>query len=174
MDVFMGDWDRHAAQWHWLRFDEGGRRDWRAVPVDRDQAFARFDGVFPSIAEYYLKQFASFGDEYPAIDKLTFAARHTDRRFLVGLEEADWRDVTSNVVARLTDDAIAGAVRQLPPELYARDHARLERALRARRDAPPPRAPSTGCSPRTWTRTGRTRPTWPRSADLATAGSTCR
>jgi hypothetical protein len=137
VDVFVGDWDRHAAQWRWLRFEEGGRRVWRPVPLDRDQAFARFDGAFPAIAEYYLKQFASFGDEYPAIDKLTFSARYTDRRFLAALEEADWRDVTSDVVARLTDDVIAGAVRQLPPEIYARDRERLERALRARRDALP-------------------------------------
>ncbi|GEJ56580.1 hypothetical protein AMYX_13210 [Anaeromyxobacter diazotrophicus] len=137
MDVFIGDWDRHASQWRWLRFEEGGRRVWRPVPLDRDQAFARFGGAFPSIAEYYIKQFASFGDEYPAIDKLTFSGRYTDRRFLVPLEEADWRDVTSDVVARLTDEAISGAVRHLPPELYARDGATLERALRARREALP-------------------------------------
>lgn len=137
MDVFIGDWDRHADQWRWLRFEEGGRRVWRPVPLDRDQAFARFSGILPTMAEYYLKQFASFGEEYPAIDKLTFAARYIDRRFLVGLQEADWRDVTSDLVARLTDDVIAGAVRQLPPEIYERNRDRLERALRARRDALP-------------------------------------
>jgi hypothetical protein len=137
MDVFVGDWDRHAAQWRWLRFEEGGRRAWRPVPLDRDQAFARFDGAFPALAEYYIKQFASFGGEYPAIDKLTFSGRYTDRRFLAALDEADWRDVTSDVVARLTDDAIAGAVHRLPPELYARDGAMLEQALRARRDSLP-------------------------------------
>jgi hypothetical protein len=137
MDLLVGDWDRHVAQWRWLRFDEGGRRVWRPLPRDRDQAFARFDGVFPSIGAYYIKQFASFGDDYPAIDKLTFSARYIDRRFLVALDEVDWRDVASDVVARLPDETIAAAVRQLPPEIYARDGARLERALRARRDGLP-------------------------------------
>jgi hypothetical protein len=137
VDVLVGDWDRHADQWRWLRFAEGGERVWRPVPLDRDQAFARFSGVLPSVAEYYLKQFASFHDDYPAIDKLTFSARYIDRRFLAALEERDWREVTADVVARLTDDVVAGAVRQLPPELYARDRETLERALRARRDALP-------------------------------------
>ena len=134
MDLLVGDWDRHVSQWRWLRFNEDGGQVWRPVPRDRDQAFARFDGVFPSIGEYYIKQFASFHEDYPPIDKLTFQARYIDRRFLVALDDAEWRSITSDVVARLTDETIAAAVRRLPPEIYARDGAMLERALRARRD----------------------------------------
>lgn len=137
VDVLVGDWDRHVSQWRWLRFDEGGARTWRPLPRDRDQAFARFDGILPSVGEYYVKQLASFGETYPPIDKLTFSGRYTDRRFLAGLGEEEWRDVTSDVVARLTDDVIAGAVRQLPAEQYAIGGAWLERTLRARRDALP-------------------------------------
>jgi hypothetical protein len=137
VDLLVGDWDRHTAQWRWLRFDEGGQRSWRPLPRDRDQAFARFDGIFPSLGEYYTKQFASFGESYPPIDKLTFSGRYSDRRFLVGLADADWREVTSDVVARLSDEVIAAAVRRLPPEIHASSGARLERALRARRDALP-------------------------------------
>jgi hypothetical protein len=137
MDVLVGDWDRHEYQWRWLRFVEDDERVWRPVPVDRDEAFSRFDGIVLKLGEYYTKFLVSFHDDYPAIEKLTFGARYVDRRFLVGLEAADWRDVTSDVVARLTDDTIAGAVKRLPPEIYARDGAMLERALRARRDALP-------------------------------------
>jgi hypothetical protein len=135
MDVLVGDWDRHQDQWRWLRFGERGRRLWRPVPRDRDQAFSRFDGLFPSVAEYYTKQLASFHDTYPAIDKLTYSGRYLDRRFLVELEAPEWRAVAADVVARLPDDVIAAAVRHLPPELYARSGAQLEQALRARRDA---------------------------------------
>ncbi|MFL5301052.1 MAG: hypothetical protein ACJ79R_12000 [Anaeromyxobacteraceae bacterium] len=135
MDLLVGDWDRHVDQWRWLRFDEDGERVWRPVPRDRDQAFARFDGVFPSVAEYYTKQIASFGDGYPAIDKLTYSGRYIDRRFLVQLERAEWQAVAGDVVARLTDDVLADAVRHLPPELHATSGARIEEALRARRDA---------------------------------------
>ncbi|BDG05042.1 BamA/TamA family outer membrane protein [Anaeromyxobacter oryzae] len=137
MDVLIGDWDRHWNQWRWLRFEENGERVWRPVPRDRDEAFSRFDGILPSIGEYYTKFLVSFHEDYPSIDKLTFGGRYIDRRFLVGLEPSDWRAVTSDVVARLTDETIATAVRRLPPEIYARDGAKLERALRARRDALP-------------------------------------
>jgi len=137
MDLVIGDWDRHENQWRWLRFHEGGDRVWRPVPRDRDEAFARFDGIVPSVGEYYTKFLTSFRGDYPAIDKLTFGGRYVDRHFLVGLEAADWRAITTDVVARLTDDTIAAAVRHLPPEIYARDGAMLERALRARRDALP-------------------------------------
>jgi hypothetical protein len=137
MDVFVGDWDRHWNQWRWFRIDENGVRVWRPVPRDRDEAFSRFDGLLPSIGEYYTKFLVSFHEDYPAIDKLTFGGRYIDRRFLVGLDQADWRAVTSDVVARLTDETIAAAVRHLPPEIYARDGARLEHTLRVRRDALP-------------------------------------
>jgi hypothetical protein len=134
VDMLVSDWDRHVDQWRWLRFDEGGSRVWRPVPRDRDQAFSRFDGFFPTVAAYYTKQLVSFHDDYPPIDKLTFSGRYIDRRFLVQLERSEWQAVTEEVVARLTDGTIADAVRRLPPELYARDGARLEETLRSRRD----------------------------------------
>ena len=134
MDVFLGDWDRHVDQWRWARFDEGGERLWRPVPRDRDQAFCKFDGIVPSIAEYYTKQLASFGEKYPAIDKITFSGRYSDRRFLVGLAWPEWESVAADLAARLSDEVIAGAVRHLPPEMEAKAGAQLAAALRARRD----------------------------------------
>ncbi|HWE22730.1 MAG TPA: hypothetical protein VG496_02205 [Myxococcales bacterium] len=137
MDLLVGDWDRHISQWRWVRYERDGKRVWEPVPRDRDQAFSRFDGVFPSLAEYYTKQLAGFGTDYAPIDKLTFAGRYTDRRFLVGLEKADWEAVTSEVVAKVTDAAIAAAVHHLPGPVYEKEGAALERALRSRRDLLP-------------------------------------
>jgi len=134
MDVFVGDWDRHVSQWRWVRFDDGGKRTWRPVPRDRDQAFCRFDGIVPSLAEYYTKQLASFGAKYPAIEKLTYSGRYTDRRFLTGLEWAEWEAVTVELVSKLTDAAIEDAVHHLPPEMEAKAGAELASMLRSRRD----------------------------------------
>ncbi len=67
IDVLVGDWDRHISQWRWARFDRDGERIWQPIPRDRDQAFSRFDGVVPSVAEYYTKQIAGFGSTYPPI-----------------------------------------------------------------------------------------------------------
>src|SRR2546421_1619520 len=134
IDVLVGDWDRHLDQWRWARFDQDGRIVWRPIPRDRDQAFSRFGGIIPSVAEYYTKQLAGFGESYPAIDKLTFAGRFTDRRFLVWLDRGTWESETADLVAKLTDEVISNAVRRLPSAMYAKGGAELERLLRARRD----------------------------------------
>src|SRR2546422_864937 len=70
----------------------------------------------------------------PPIDKITFAARYTDRRFLVPLERAEWEAVTAEAVSGITDAVISEAVHKLPPPMYAQAGERLERALRSRRD----------------------------------------
>jgi len=138
MDIFVGDWDRHVDQWRWVRIkEESGARLWRAVPRDRDQAFSRFNGILPWIAEYYTKQLASFGDDYPSIEKLTFSGRFTDRRFLVQLEKPEWEKVAADLAAKLTDDAIADAVQHLPKEMYPKAGPSLVKALKARRDQLP-------------------------------------
>ncbi len=134
LDVLVGDWDRHLDQWRWVRFAEGGKHLWRPVPRDRDQAFSRFGGLIPALAEYYTKQLASFHEKYPAMEKLTFSGRFTDRRFLVWLEKQDWESATAEIVAKLTDAVISDAVRHLPAAMYAKGGGELERALRARRD----------------------------------------
>ena len=43
LDVFMGDWDRHRRQWRWARLPD--RPALQPLPEDRDQAFARFEGL---------------------------------------------------------------------------------------------------------------------------------
>ena len=134
IDILVGDWDRHVLQWRWARFEKDGKRVWEPVPRDRDQPFSRFDGVVPSIAEYYTKQLAGFGPDYAPIDKLTFSGRYTDRRFLVPLDKAEWEKVTGEVVARLTDPVISEAVHLLPKEIYEKEGEGLEKSLRSRRD----------------------------------------
>ena len=137
IDILVGDWDRHDQQWRWVRVKEEGIRLWRPVPRDRDQAFSRFTGILPSIAEYYTKQLASFGAAYPSIEKLTFSGRYVDRRFLVGLEKPDWEAVTAELMARLSNAAITDAVRHLPKEWYAKAGEEVTRMLLARRDRLP-------------------------------------
>lgn len=137
IDIFIGDWDRHVDQWRWARVTVDGQRLWQPIPRDRDQAFARFNGILPSIMEYYTKQLAGFGSGYPSIDKLTFSGRYTDRRFLIELGKPEWDAIAAEVTAKLTDAVIADAVRRLPVEMYKTGGAELEQALRARRDELP-------------------------------------
>ena len=79
LDVYVGDWDRHADQWRWARFDEGDARVWRPIPRDRDQAFSRLDGFLPWLARYYHPDVVSFGRDYPDMVGLNWDARALDR-----------------------------------------------------------------------------------------------
>ncbi len=134
MDVFIGDWDRHQDQWRWARFDSGDVHWWRPIPRDRDQAFARLDGVLVWLTGYYWPQVIGFGDDYPSIWRLTFTGEVPDRRLLVDLEKPVWDSVARTLQARLTDSVIAAAVRRLPPEYFRKSGPALTRALERRRN----------------------------------------
>lgn len=134
VDVFIGDWDRHQDQWRWARFDSGGVHWWRPIPRDRDQAFARLDGVLLYLTGYYWPQLIGFGDKYPSIWRLTFTGQVPDRRLLVDLEKPVWDSIARTIQARLTDSVIDAAVRRLPPEYYRKSGAALTRALHQRRN----------------------------------------
>src|SRR5438876_760122 len=137
MDVFIGDWDRHQDQWRWARFDSADVHWGRPIPRDRDQAFARLDGVLVWLTGYYQPQVVGFGDHYPSIWRLTFAGQVPDRRLLVDLAKPVWDSVAKALQSRLSDSVIDAAVRRLPPEYYAKNGATLGRALRRRRDQLP-------------------------------------
>jgi hypothetical protein len=133
-DVFLGDWDRHRDQWRWALVGKGESRRWLPIPRDRDQAFSRFDGFILDQARRTSPQLLEFGPKYGSIIGATWNGRDLDRRLLTGLERPVWDSIAAALKARLTDQAIAGAVARLPAEFRPLDGPRLEAALRARRD----------------------------------------
>ncbi|HMA43024.1 MAG TPA: BamA/TamA family outer membrane protein [Gemmatimonadales bacterium] len=137
LDVYIGDWDRHQDQWRWARFDAGGVHWWRAIPRDRDQAFARLDGLLVRLAGVYFPQLAGFDDDYPSLFRLTYAGQVLDRRLLSELEQPVWDSTAAALQARLTDSVIDGAVARLPEEYRRGSGARLAQSLRLRRDRLP-------------------------------------
>jgi hypothetical protein len=132
MDLFVGDWDRHLGQWKWARL--GGRSDWQPIPEDRDFAFSRYEGLALAVARNWYPRWVKFGDDYPSMLGLTWQAWPLDRTLLTGLERAAWDELAAELQARLTDEVIDRAVRQLPDEYEAVDGPRLAQALRSRRD----------------------------------------
>ena len=137
-DVMIGDWDRHRDQWRWVRFDDREPRAWQPVPLDRDQAFAKFDGPLLALGRQSgFPQLTNYGPGYPGMVGATWNGRDLDRRFLVGLEQPVWDSMARALAAELTDSVIAEAVRALPREHYALVGPTLERWIVARRDALP-------------------------------------
>ncbi len=135
LDIYVNDWDRHVKQWKWGRLTRNGRRVWYPIPLDRDQAFARLDGLLPWTAKMSISQFEHFDDSFHSIYKVSFSGRYLDRRLLVGVDRQTWDSVAASFVDHLADEVIEGAVRRLPTEYYALDGARLVHALKSRRDS---------------------------------------
>ena len=134
VDLLIGDWDRHAGQWSWARFSDAANRRWVPIPLDRDQAFAKYDGVLLSVARQSAPQLTNFGPGYPYLAGATWNGRDLDRRLLVELDWPVWESTAIKLQSALTDAVIEDAVRELPPEHYALGGARLAADLRARRD----------------------------------------
>lgn len=137
-DVMIGDWDRHRDQWRWARFDSSEPRRWRPIPLDRDQAFARYDGLLLGIARQAgTAQLTNYGPSYPGMTGATWNGRDMDRRFLVGLSRSDWDSVARDLRFAMSDSAIRDAVRALPPEHYNIIGVTLSDWIRLRRDQLP-------------------------------------
>ncbi len=133
MDVFVGDWDRHYDQWRWARYRKGDEYVWRPIPRDRDQAFARLDGLILDLARYYIPELVSFDESYGSVFGLTWTARALDRRFLAELDKPTWDSIVTSLQSRLTDSVIDHSVRRLPTEIYEGNGAELASALKKRR-----------------------------------------
>ena len=134
MDVFLGDWDRHIGQWKWARYKKGKKKWWVPIPRDRDQAFARYNGLIPWMVSIAVPQIEGFRENYPQINDITWSGRFLDRRFLVSIEKPTWDSVTTYVQNCLTDAVIEEAVRLMPDEWYEKEGETLIRILKARRD----------------------------------------
>lgn len=134
MDLLVGDWDRHMDQWRWAKYEGDKYGEWYPIPRDRDQAFAKYDGFFPSIAEYLVPQLTHFDYDYPRIKDLTWNGRYLDSRILTELDKSTWDSLTKFVQISITDAVIDSAVRRLPDEYYSLAAEELSNKLKARRD----------------------------------------
>lgn len=134
IDIFLGDWDRHVDQWKWAGYKVDGKRIWKPIPRDRDQALAKIDGLFLLGVTWGIKQIESYETVYPLMQDMTWSGRHLDRKFLNCLSKAEWDSVTQFVIDKLTDSLISFAVHQIPQQMYELEGNNIELKLRERRD----------------------------------------
>lgn len=139
VDLFLGDWDRHADQWRWARYrGPGDRHVWRPIPRDRDYAMADYDGLLVRLASGAAPQTNRYRGSYAGtIPGLTANATFLDRRLLGELPGSVYDSVAAALQARLTDRVIDEAVGRMPPGYVAAVGGELRAVLRARRDALP-------------------------------------
>jgi len=131
-NLWTGNWDRHRSQWRWAWLPDRGL--WVPIPEDPDQAFSDYGGVLLGLARASVPILLSFGDEISGMEGAVRNGADVDRWLLSDLDHDDFVEAGRHVQSLLTDAVIDRAVRQLPPEWYARNGEALARRLKSRRD----------------------------------------
>ena len=138
LDMLVGDWDRHRGQWRFAgNEDESGDVVWQPVAMDRDQAFAHYDGVGLMFARLFVAQARStvpFDGTYSSLRWLNYNARDNDAFTLNRVPHDRWMQIAKELQASLTDAVIDEAMQRWRQETYALDGARIAEALKLRRD----------------------------------------
>ncbi|HWJ28699.1 MAG TPA: hypothetical protein VNS32_19300, partial [Flavisolibacter sp.] len=135
-DIFVGDWGRHDDQWRWAKFDSADYTIYKPIPRDRDQAYAKFDGIFPFAftTPEGLEHLKSFKGHIKNIKKYNFPARYIDRQLTNEVPEQVWIDQAKDLQRVLTDEVIEKSVRQMPPEVFKISGEEIISKLKSRRN----------------------------------------
>lgn len=137
-DILLGDWDRHDDQFRWAQFEqENGTKIYRPIPRDRDQVFAKYDGLVLSSLKLFvpaLKKLSHFKAKVPRIKWLVDNSKYFDASFLNELEEADFIREAQWLQTHLTDATIEKAIQSLPAAIYQQEGEEIIRKLISRRN----------------------------------------
>jgi len=95
-DLLIKDWDRHEDQWRWAKYEEEDNiKIYRPIPRDRDQPFAKYDGVLTWIIyafNPFMRQLQTFTPDIDNIKWQSFNATFFDQTFL---NEMTWENQTN-------------------------------------------------------------------------------
>ena len=120
-DMFLSDWDRHADQWRWASYeDPDGKGDlYRPIPRDRDWAFNRMNGFFPTIIKNpnIEPKFQDFRPRFGFIPGLNRSGEPLDRRFTISMSREDWVAEAEDIARSISRADMDAAVAELPDEV---------------------------------------------------------
>jgi len=119
-DILIGDWDRHEDNWKWAAFKEGSKVRYRPIPKDRDNAYTKWDGVLPSLADedFALFHLEGFDKKIRGFRSLVYQARNLDRLLLNSLSESDFREQAELIQTEISESDIRQAIAELPPTSF--------------------------------------------------------
>lgn len=137
-DILIGDWDRHDDQFRWAQFEQADdKKIYRPIPRDRDQVFAKYDGLVLSTLKLLapaMKKLMNFKARLPRVKWLVDNSKYFDASFLNEVEEADFLREAQWLQAQLTDSIIEKAIQSLPPAIYKQEGKEIIEKLISRRN----------------------------------------
>lgn len=134
LDMYIGDWDRHEGQWFWVKAATDSNTVYKPIPLDRDNAFYRSDGVMLGLTRLFLfPKFQNFGEDIQSIKGINLNAQYFDRWFINALEKEEWINIANEMQQSITDSVIHRAVKQWPKSITKLNGSAFTRKLKARR-----------------------------------------
>ena len=136
-DMLLGDWDRHEDQWRWaeIKIDDD-HSTFEAIPRDRDQVFARFDGKlleFMNSAIGSTKQFGNYGPDIEYIKQFSQSAIRLDRAVLQRTSLEDWEKQVRYIQENITPEVVEKAFNEMPEEVKDKQWLQTQEDLLSRK-----------------------------------------
>ena len=120
-DMLIGDWDRHQDQWRWIEFKENGKKIYRPMPRDRDQAFSRMsDGALLSSAVKLIptaRLLRSYSDDLQDVKGINVEPYPLDMEIITQSEKEVWSTQAKYIQDNVTDAIIEKAFLNMPKEV---------------------------------------------------------
>jgi len=134
-DMLIGDWDRHQDQWRWAEFKTDGKKMYKPVPRDRDQAFSKYDGfALGAITRLIpgLKLLQIYDDDIRNVKWFNHEPFPLDLSLIQKASYDDWKKQVAFLQKNITDDIIQEALAQMPSEVQDETVTEIKRKLKGR------------------------------------------
>lgn len=139
-DMLVGDWDRHEDQWRWAELEnedeEGDNTIFVAIPRDRDQVFANFDGKFLETAQKMIgstRQFGKYGPDIEYIEGFSKSAINLDRALLQKSTKEEWLAQVDSIQKNITPEVVRKAFAEMPKETQDEVWSKIQEDLLSRK-----------------------------------------
>lgn len=136
-DMLIGDWDRHQDQWRWIEFKENGKKVYRPMPRDRDQAFSIMgDGFLIGTAVKLIptaRLLRSYSEDLEDVKGVNVEPYPLDMELIQQSGKAVWDAQVQLIQNNITDTIIEKAFLNIPEEVRGQAIEDIKRTLKARR-----------------------------------------
>lgn len=136
-DMLIGDWDRHQDQWRWIEFKENGKKVYRPMPRDRDQAFSRMSDGFLIGAAVKLMPTArllrKYSHDLEDVKGMNVEPYPLDMEIISQSGKDVWDAEVKYIQDNLTDEVIGKAFLNIPEEVRDKTIEDIKSNLKARR-----------------------------------------
>ncbi|WP_299114447.1 metallophosphoesterase [uncultured Winogradskyella sp.] len=136
-DMLIGDWDRHQDQWRWIEFKENGKKVYRPMPRDRDQAFSIMsDGFLLGAAVKLIptaRLLRKYSEDLVDVKGVNFEPYPLDMEIIAQSGKDVWDAEVKHIQDNITDEIIENAFLNMPEEVRDETVEGLKNTLKARR-----------------------------------------